>query len=112
MSVGNFVGPRASGGNVVKGRLYRVNENGVEGFQPAQSGKIIPLGRMNRAGGGDTIIMQRFVLDARYGITTPELLQHVNALATQRATQAGRTAYEASQRAVPSRLGRYSKLGS
>lgn len=42
---------RASGGHVVGGKMYRVNETGVEGFQPAGSGKIIPLGRMRGASG-------------------------------------------------------------
>jgi hypothetical protein len=38
---------RASGGPVEAGRLYRINESGVEGFVPAMSGTIIPAGEMN-----------------------------------------------------------------
>lgn len=37
---------KASGGHVSAGQLFRVNETGVEGFRPAQSGTIIPLGQM------------------------------------------------------------------
>jgi tape measure domain-containing protein len=40
-------GSRASGGPVEAGRLYRINESGIEGFVPATSGKIIPAGQMN-----------------------------------------------------------------
>ncbi len=44
---------RASGGAVSAGQIYRVNEGAgagrVEGFVPAQSGHVIPLGRMNVA---------------------------------------------------------------
>jgi tape measure domain-containing protein len=39
----------ASGGHVNAGTIYRVNETGIEGFQPGGSGKIIPLGQMNKA---------------------------------------------------------------
>lgn len=39
---------RASGGAVSSGRLYRVNETGIEGFRPAQSGTIVPLGQMSK----------------------------------------------------------------
>lgn len=49
---GSIVPGKASGGHVTGGKLYRVNESGVEGFQPAGQGKIIPLGQMAQAGGG------------------------------------------------------------
>lgn len=103
--------PRAGGGNVRAGQLYRVNETGIEGFQPAQSGKIIPLGRMHGGGGGGVTVAQTFVLDARYGITTPELLRHVERVAATRAAQAGRAAYDASQRSLPKRFSDLQKLG-
>jgi hypothetical protein len=50
----------ASGGHVSGGHLYRVNETGIEGFQPAGQGKIIPLGQMAQAqgGGGTTVVNQ------------------------------------------------------
>lgn len=107
-----IVGPRASGGHVRAGQIYKVNENGIEGFQPSQSGQIIPLGRMNGAGGGGTSIFQSFTLDARYGITTPELLRHVNQVAAGRAAQAGRAAFDASQKSLPARFTKLQKLGS
>ena len=109
-----IIGPReASGGHVNAGRLYRVNETGIEGFQPAGSGKIIPLGRMNQAGqGGGTFVMQRFVLDARGGITTTELLRHVNRIATVQASRAGQASFEAAQKQLPKRFGEFSKLGT
>lgn len=40
-------GARAGGGPVSAGNLYRVNEAGMEYFQPANSGRIIPVGEMN-----------------------------------------------------------------
>lgn len=47
---------RASGGPVMAGRAYRVNEGApigkVEAFVPNTSGQIIPLGRMNAAQSG------------------------------------------------------------
>jgi len=111
-----FGGRRASGGHVVPGRVYRVNEGAggrVEGFQPSGSGKIIPLGRMNAPSmGGGTVVHQTFVLDARYGVTTPELLRHVNSVARQSAAQAGQTAFRASQAATPARIDRLNKLGT
>lgn len=68
-TIGTFIGSifggkaRASGGYVSPGTMYRVNEGAspgrVEGFRPAGSGDIIPLGQMNalansamRGGGG------------------------------------------------------------
>jgi len=51
-----FGGARASGGYVSPGQLYRVNEGAspgrVEGFRPAGSGEIIPLGQMNALANG------------------------------------------------------------
>lgn len=45
---GKTPGARAGGGPVDAGQLYRVNEAGIEFYQPVNSGKIIPLGEMNR----------------------------------------------------------------
>ncbi len=111
--VGSIFGKRASGGHVVGGNRYQVNEGGgIEGFQPAGSGKIIPLGRMNPANnGGGTTIIQTFTLDARHGITTPELLRHVDQVASSRAAQAGQAAFQASQKQLPERFAKLQKLG-
>lgn len=60
--IGGGLPGRASGGHIQAGQIYRVNETGIEGFQPAGSGKIIPLGQMNKArvatdgGGGSGIV--------------------------------------------------------
>ena len=43
---------RAAGGPVSAGRMYRVNEAGIELFMPRNSGTIIPLGRGPSGGGG------------------------------------------------------------
>ena len=56
-AVGSIFGsifPRASGGRVNAGSVYRVNESNKEFFQPNNSGNIIPLSKMNAAmaGGG------------------------------------------------------------
>jgi len=103
---------RASGGHVSAGKVYRVNETGVEGFQPAGSGQIIPLGRMRGGGRGGTVVKQTFVLDARYGVTTPELLQYVNQIASKQAARAGVAAFDASQKSLPARATRFQKLGT
>lgn len=87
-----FSGGRASGGYTPPGSMVRVNEGAspgrVEGFVgPSTGGKVIPLGQMDAATGGGhtTIVNQSFTLDARYGITTPELIEHVNSTAQQAA---------------------------
>ena len=111
-SIGTFLGGgRASGGDVRAGQIYKINENGPELFRPAQSGKIYPTGSLNAAsgrGGNTTIVQQSFTLDARYGITTPQLLQHVNKVATQKAAQAGQAAYQNS----PARVQQLQTLGT
>lgn len=110
-SIGSIFGGRASGGDVRAGQIYKINENGPELFRPAQSGKIYPTGSLNAAsgrGGNTTIVQQSFTLDARYGITTPQLLQHVNKVATQKAAQAGQAAYQNS----PARVQQLQTLGT
>lgn len=62
---GKTPGARAGGGPVAAGNLYRINEAGMEYFQPANSGRIIPIGEMNQrltrssqeSGGGTVRIM-------------------------------------------------------
>ncbi len=73
---------RASGGHVSAGQLYRVNEAGVEGFRPAGSGTIVPLGRMAaaRSGGGVTVVQPLNVSFAG-AITTSELMAQFKAYA-------------------------------
>ncbi|WP_066281080.1 tape measure protein, partial [Blastomonas sp. CCH1-A6] len=56
LSFASLFAGRASGGPVSAGRLYRVNEaagaGGVELFQPAQNGNIVPLGQARAAMNG------------------------------------------------------------
>ena len=50
---------RASGGPVKAGQMYRVNERGMEFFQPATDGRVIPLGYGNtpsESGGAAPVI--------------------------------------------------------
>ena len=109
-----FGGGRASGGPVSAGTLYRVNEaGGPEGFVPNTGGKIIPLGQMNAATRAPiTQVHQYFTLDARYGITTPELLQHVNSVAQQQAARAGAVAYGKAVSDTPGRIQQQQTLGN
>lgn len=102
---------RASGGPVRGHRPYIVGENGPELFVPGGSGNIVPNNTLANGGGASTIV-QTFVLDARGGIVTQDLLRQVNALATSRAAQAGKAAYDAGQKAMPGRLATYGKLGT
>lgn len=102
---------RASGGPVSSNRAYMVGEQGPEVFVPGTSGSIVPNNGRAFGGGGSSLI-QTFVLDARGGIVTQDLLRQVNALATTRAAQAGRAAYDASQRSMPGRIATFGKLGS
>lgn len=56
LSFASLFAGRASGGPVSAGRIYRVNEaagaGGVELFQPAQNGNIVPLGQARAAMNG------------------------------------------------------------
>lgn len=115
-SVASLFG-RASGGHISAGQLVRVNEGAsrgrVEGFRPAGSGTIIPLGQMAaKTGGGTTIVQQHFTLDARYGITTPELIDYVNQKAGEARSQAVALSVEAGRKGVPSQMQRFSVLGT
>lgn len=73
--LGAFTGRRASGGHVRGGGSYRVTDG--EGFQPAGSGKIIPLGRMRGSGGAGTIINQTVKVDASGGVNPEGYAEHI-----------------------------------
>lgn len=47
-----FGGPRAAGGSVTPGNLYRVNEKGEEFFSPGAHGRIIPHDEAGSGGAG------------------------------------------------------------
>lgn len=63
---------------------------------------------LSRGGMGTTVVQQTFVLDARYGITTPELIQYVN----QTAAQEGQRAYSSAVRDTPVVQARRQRFGS
>lgn len=69
---------RASGGHVLGGQMYRVNEGGrgAEGFMPAGSGKIIPLGRMRSASSG-VALYQTVNVDARGSVNPDGYAEHI-----------------------------------
>lgn len=106
---------RASGGNVVAGQAYRVNEGGnsgrVEGFVPAQSGKIIPLGRMNMAGGGGAVINQTVKVDARNSVNPDGFARQILTISAQQAQAAASTAARATYQAIPQRINEFNKDG-
>lgn len=108
--VGSFVGSlfgRASGGYVPPNSVRRVNEHrgGVELIRVGSKGAdVIPLGQANAAAArpvGQTIVKQTFVLDNRYGITTPQLLDRVNQIARDEAAAAGAASYQQSMKDAP-----------
>jgi tape measure domain-containing protein len=89
-----FGGGRASGGPVAAGRSYLVGEKGPELLHMgAQSGNIVPNHALAARGGGGTTVIQNFNLDARYGLTSTELIEYVN----QTAVTAGQAAVKQSR---------------
>lgn len=104
-------GARASGGDVSAGKLYRINENGPEYFQPAMSGKIIPTGRAAGGNGGTTVV-QHISVDGRNSVTpagfASQILNQANRFAAKAATDAGKSSYESS----PARYNKFQQLGS
>ncbi|AIT81594.1 hypothetical protein [Novosphingobium pentaromativorans] len=67
---------------------------------------------LSRGGGAPAQINQTFVLDARGGITTPELLQYVNDTASAKAAQAAGAMGQAVMRGIPSRLSSFQRDGT
>lgn len=108
-----FSGSRAGGGNVVGGGNYLIGERGPEIVSFGSSGKVYPNGALpsiGSTGGGGNIVHQSFTLDNRYGITTPELIDEMNAIARREGTKAGGASFIAGQRSAPGTLAQYDKL--
>lgn len=104
-------GKRASGGHVNAGRIYRINDGGgVEGFQPAGSGKIIPLGRMNRAGGANITLRQNVNVDAR-GVNPEGYAEYIKAAVRQETLGIVTTAVKGVNKGVPARVAQYQRDG-
>lgn len=106
-------GKRASGGHVNAGRIYQINDGGgTEGFQPAGSGKIIPLGRMNRAGGGGTNLSLSVSVDNR-GSVNPEGFADTIVAAVRKETLGIVTsAVKGVNKGVPARVAQYQRDGT
>lgn len=117
LSAGLSLFGRASGGYVAPGQAVRVNEHrgtGVELLRMgSQGGTVIPLGQASAAPrGGNTIVQQTFVLDNRYGITTPQLIDYVNSTAKAEAARAGTASYQQSMRDAPAAIRKQSRYGT
>lgn len=130
-SVGSALGisgARAAGGPVMGGKTYLVGERGPELFRAPSSGMIVPNDRLAatpltagieslvtpnkllRGAAGGTTVNQYFTLDARHGITTPELLQGVNRTIKAEGTRVGAAAYAQSQQSAPGTINKYAQL--
>ena len=111
----SIFGGRASGGHVIGGHTYPVNEYGnsgrVEGFQPAGSGKIIPLGRMNRAGGGGVTLNQTVKVDARGSVNPDGYAEHIKAAVRQETLGIVSVAVKGVTQGVPGRVAQYQRDG-
>lgn len=105
-------GARASGGDVSAGKLYRINENGPEYFQPAMSGKIIPTGRASEAGARGVTVVAPQHYDLSGVVMTEDLVRALRAdnrrYADTVAAQAGNVAVNSS----PARYNKFQQLGS
>lgn len=109
-----FGGKRASGGHVVGGRVYRVNEGGgTEGFQPAGSGKIIPLGRMRGAGGGGGVTVQQTVhVDASGSVNPDGFAEHIVRRVRQETVAIVGQGMKRVSESVPGRLAQFNRDGT
>ncbi|WHO39132.1 phage tail length tape measure family protein [Sphingobium sp. AP49] len=133
-SVGSALGisgARAAGGPVMGGKTYLVGERGPELFRAPSSGTIVPNSRISvqslaslsnsglaarsmtevsAARPGKTTVNQYFTLDARHGITTPQLLQGVNQTIKSEGARAGAASYAQSQQSAPGTMFKYQQL--
>jgi tape measure domain-containing protein len=108
-----FGGGRATGGPVTRGRMYRVNEHGTEGYASfSQPGRIIPLGEMNARSTSSNITVQQTVqVDARNSVNPTGFEQRILALSGQQARVAGETAYKQAVKAAPGAVSRSNRYG-
>ena len=107
-----FGGGRASGGHVVGGKTYRVNETGIEGFKPSGSGQIIPLGRMRSAGGGGVQIHQSIKIDASNSVTPDGFADYIVARTRQETSYIVTQATKRTMQGVPGRMAQYQRDGT
>jgi tape measure domain-containing protein len=107
-----FGGKRASGGHVNAGRVYQINDGGgTEGFQPSGSGKIIPLGRMNQAGGGGTTLHLSVAVDNRGSVNPEGFADDIAARVRRETVGIVTTAVKGVTKGVPGRIAQYQRDG-
>ncbi len=115
LSLSHESGHRASGGNVVGGQLYRVNELGTEYFQPAASGRIYPMGAMpnvrGSSGPGLTVIAPQHY-DLSGVVMTEDLVKGLREDNRRYANAVAAQAGHAAVAAGPARIQRMQTLGS
>jgi tape measure domain-containing protein len=120
-AVGNFLSSvvgglfgapaRAGGGDVVGGKMYRVNDGGgIEGFRPAGSGKIIPLGRMRGAGGGGVTLHQTVNVDAR-GVNPDGFAEHIKSSVRQETVALIGAGMKQVHANIPARMAQFERDG-
>lgn len=111
-SLGTLFGGRASGGHVLAGQTYRVNETGIEGFRPAGSGQIIPLGRMRGAGGGGVAIYQSIKVDAANSVTPDGFADYIVERTRKETTYIVQEATKRTNKGVPGRVAQFQRDGT
>jgi hypothetical protein len=116
-SIGKFLAPRASGGHVNGGQMYRINESGspgnVEGFVPQGSGTVIPLGRMSAAmGGGGSTRVFNISVSADHSVTPAGFAKGLAAHILQEAQRMDAQTFAAGQKAAPARIQKQQTLGT
>lgn len=112
-AVGGLFGAptRASGGHVMAGKRYRVNELGIEGFQFPVSGKIIPLGRMRQASGGGVRVYQTVNVDASGSVNPDGYAEHIKAAVRNETAAIVGAGMRQVRDSVPARLAQYERDG-
>jgi uncharacterized protein YcbK (DUF882 family) len=115
-SAGEFVIRKQAADKLGAGVLHHINRTGRLPSRHAQGGPIDRIQPTNRpalmagtassAAGGAPI-----VFDMRGAVVTEDLLRQVNLIATTRATQAGKAAFDASRQSMPQRLAEIQRLG-
>lgn len=111
---GGLAGARAGGGRVEAGRLYRINESGMEGFVPASSGTVIPAGQMNATASSSqpTIVQPIINVDARGAVMNDQFARQILTQANQNAVQVAGQIGKATLAAVPGRMSSFQRDGT
>lgn len=94
----SLFGGRASGGHVVGGNMYRVTDG--EGFIPAGSGKIVPLGRMRTAAEAQGSVDAGPSISMPITVSAPGANEQTVVLIRQTIADAAPTIVQAAQKAT------------